>query len=247
MSSHISGKFGQFPYYDIQLGQPQWKTCNVLDFGGNAGNILMHPASTIEPSKYWSLDVSQDAIKLGRQDFPEAHWLFYNRYNFSFNPDGIRNLPLPFRQERFDLILAYSVFTHIALREMKPLVEDLVELLQPGGRLAFSFIDHNYYSWPGEYEGNNFQWRLEHIIERRKFNLNVAEYLERVRQARWCILVDDIDLYIENDNLPDYSPNRGKSFHVYHTAEFMKQLYPDAEIRPPVNREMHHCCIIRKS
>jgi SAM-dependent methyltransferase len=207
----------------------------------------MHPASTIVHRKYWSLDVSRDAVSLGREDFPEAHWVFYNRYNFSFNPEGIRDLPLPFKHERFNLILAYSVFTHIGLKEMKPLVEHLRDLLAPGGRLAFSFIDHAHCSWPEEYAGTNLEWRLEQIIKRRELKLNVAEYLERASGAAWCILADDIDLYIENEDLADYAPNHGKSFHVYHTAGFMRKLYPEAEIRPPVNREMHHCCIIRKA
>jgi len=247
MTTHISGKFGQFSYYDIQLSHPNWQNCTLLDFGGNAGNILKDPNSTIDPRKYSSIDVSEDAIKLGRQEFPDAHWLYYNRYNFSFNPDGIRNLPLPFTHERFDLILAYSVFTHIALKEMAPLVLELVSLLKPGGRLAFSFIDHNYWSWPGEYAGNNLKWRLEKIIERRHINLYVPEYLERARLASWCILVDDVDFYIENEELADYSPNIGRSFHVYHTGDFMRKLYPNAEILKPANNEMQHCCIIRKT
>lgn len=247
MTTHISGKFGQFPYYDIQLRHPDWRTCTVLDFGGNAGNILKDPNSTIDHRRYWSLDVSKDAIDRARHEFPQAHWLYYNRYNFSFNPDGLRNLALPFKDERFDLILAYSVFTHIGLEEMLRLIQELIGLLQPGGRLAFSFIDHNYWSWPGEYDGNNLKWRLEKIIERRNLNLNVQDYVERAKRAAWCILVDDADLYIENEELADYSPNIGMSFHVYHTADFMQKLYPDAEILPPANQEMQHCCVIEKS
>lgn len=245
MTSHISGKFGQFPYYDIQMKHPDWKNSLVLDFGGNAGNILRDPNSTIDPRNYWSVDVSEDGIKLGKQQFPEAHWIHYNRYNFCFNPDGVRNLPLPLANERFDLILAYSVFTHIGLKEMGPIVAQLLGLLRPGGRLAFSFIDHNYWSWPGEYHGNNLKWRLEKIVERRNPKLNISQYLERARPCSWCILVDDVDLYIGNEDLADYSPNIGRAFHVYHAADFMQKLYPQAEILQPANKEMQHCCVIR--
>jgi SAM-dependent methyltransferase len=244
MTTHISAKFGQFQYYDLQLKRPDWKNSTVLDFGGNVGNILKDQNSTIDHCKYWSLDVSKDAIERGRREFPQAHWLYYNRYNFSFNPDGVQNLELPFQEERFDLILAYSVFTHIGLKEMLSLVKDLLRLLRPGGRLAFSFIDHNYWSWPGEYDGNNLKWRLEKIIERGDRNFNVQDYLGRARHAHWCTLVDDVDLYIETEELANYLPNIGKSFHVYHSAEFMQELYPDAEILPPANREMQHCCLM---
>jgi SAM-dependent methyltransferase len=246
MTAHISGKFGQFPYFDIQLGHPDWKNCSVLDFGGNAGNILKDPHSSIDPAKYWSLDVSRNAIEQATHEFPRAHWLYYNRYNFSFNPEGVRDLALPFSDERFDLILAYSVFSHIGLKEMIPLMQDLVRLLQPGGRLAFSFIDHNYCSWPGKYHGNNLQWRLETIIERRNLKLNLQDYLGRAMQASWCLLVDDVDLYIENEELADYSPYIGQSFHVYYTVAFMQMLFPDSEILAPANNEMQHCCVLQK-
>jgi hypothetical protein len=68
-------KFGQFPYYDIQLKHRDWKNSLILDFGGNAGNILSNSNSTIDPRNYWSVDVSEDGIKLGKQKLPEAHWI----------------------------------------------------------------------------------------------------------------------------------------------------------------------------
>jgi len=243
--SHISAKFGQFQYYDEQLDRPDWRNCDVLDFGGNAGNILRHAGTAIDHRKYWSLDVSVDSIEQGQQEYPDAHWIFYDRYNLSFNPDGIRGLPIPLENERFDLILANSVFTHIAPQEMFGLVENLLGLLRAGGRLAFSFIDPNYRSWPDDYDGDNFKWRLDRI-NTLGGRLDVPSYLGRAANAAWFILVDDVDLYIESEQLKNYPPIYGTSFHVYHAAEFMRQAYPEAIIRAPANREMQHCCILAK-
>ena len=243
--SHISAKFGQFKYYDLQLDHPDWKNCDVLDFGGNAGNILKHADGAIDHRKYWSLDVSVDSIAQGQREYPEAHWVFYNRYNLCFNPAGVRGMPIPLACESFDLILANSVFTHIAPKEMFSLVDHLLALLRVGGRLAFSFIEPNYWSWPGEYDGNNFKWRLDRINSLGG-RINVQAYLERVKNAKWFILVDDLDLYIETEQLKPYPSIYGTGFHVYHTAEFMRRAYPEAEIRVPANREMQHCCILTK-
>jgi len=44
---------------------------------------------------------------------------------------------------------------------MFELVNVLQELLTPGGRLAFTFIDPNYYSWQSKFSGNNLEWRLQ--------------------------------------------------------------------------------------
>jgi glycosyltransferase involved in cell wall biosynthesis len=246
MVSHVSGKGGQFQYYDIQLGHPDWKNSKVLDFGGNIGNILRDPQCTIDHRKYWSLDVSEDAIEMARRLYPEGNWLFYDRYNHAFNPRGIRDLPLPFTCERFDLILANSVFTHIALNETLQLVDDLVGLLEPGGRLAFSFIDPNFKSSPAGPAVNNFQYRLDRINAIGDSSVNVAEHLARVKGSSWFILADDADLYVETEDPACDSNYGGKSYHVFHTAQFMGKLYPSAEILEPANGEMQHCCILTK-
>ncbi len=62
-------------------------------------------------------------LNAGKQVYPRAHWIFYNRYNFCFNPTGIRNLALPFGDEEFDHILAYSVFTHTSRAEMNNILK----------------------------------------------------------------------------------------------------------------------------
>ena len=85
----FSNKLGQFTYFSRQVGNPNWSGKEVLDFGGNIGNILRDPNSTIDHERYWCLDVVKDSIELGRKSFPRAHWLFYDRYCFFFNPDGI--------------------------------------------------------------------------------------------------------------------------------------------------------------
>ena len=44
---------------------------------------------------------------------------------------------------------------------MLELVNQFEGLLAHNGALAFTFIDPHYLSWPGQYHGNNLQWRLE--------------------------------------------------------------------------------------
>jgi hypothetical protein len=45
---------------------------------------------------------------------------------------------------KFDIILAFSVFTHTHQKEMLELVEQLRRLLAPRGVLAFTFCDPAY-------------------------------------------------------------------------------------------------------
>ena len=161
--SFISTRVGQFTYFDLCLGMPDWRSKKVLDFGGNIGNLLT-TGSTIDPRNYWCIDVSRDAIEQGRAAHPEAHFVFYDRYNWAFNPTGTEDLPVPDPGPRFDVIVAYSVFTHTNQRETRELVSQLRQLLVPGGTIAFTFIDANYRQsqQPGDgyFDGTNLDWRL---------------------------------------------------------------------------------------
>ncbi len=237
-------RLGQFAYFDRQLGHPDWTGKTVLDFGGNQGNLLLDSNGRIHPCEYYCVDVIEDAIEEGRRQFPDAHWVHYNRYNCSFNPEGLRDVPIPEMGVAFDFILAFSVFTHTTRDEMNDLVAQLRAQLAPGGTLAFSFIDPHHSSWPATYPGNNLRWRLE-SARGTETSIDVAGLLEKGRGAAWCALVDGTELHVESDGIDDL--RQLMSYHVFHTAEFLQQELPDAEILPPVLGEMQGCCLLRRA
>lgn len=241
-----STRFGQFTYFSTQLGDANWHGKNILDFGGNVGNILRDPNSTIDPERYWCLDVDRESVDQGRAAFPRSHWLFYDRYSFFFNPSGRRSVPLPELQQSFSYIVAFSVFTNTSETDMLELVADLKSKLAPGGALAFTFIDPYYTTWGAPRGRNNLQWRLDLETERKHIAADRArEVDEKSKGARWFILVNGGDLYIETEDVRHYRPEEQRTFHVFHTTDYMKTLFPKATILPPVNNEMQHCCVIR--
>ncbi|HKP73844.1 MAG TPA: class I SAM-dependent methyltransferase [Pyrinomonadaceae bacterium] len=244
----FSKKTGQFSYFSQQVGERVWRGKNVLDFGGNIGNILRDPASTIDPERYWCIDVVKDSVERGRASYPQSHWVFYDRYCFFFNSHGVAQLPLPRFKQKFDYIVSFSVFTNTPQTDMLQLVEQLEGNLAKGGVLAFTFIDPNYLPWPWHYKGTTFQWRLEEESKRGLVAAaEIPELMERARHADWFMLVNGNDLYVETEDIKPYEPERQKTCHAFHTEKYMKRLFPHATIRPPVNHEMQHCCIIRKA
>jgi hypothetical protein len=241
----ISRKTGQFAYFAAQLGDGDWSRKDVLDFGGNIGNMLRDPESTIDLRRYWCLDVVEPSIALGRERWPEAHWQFYDRYCFFFNPRGVPRLPLPDLGQSFNVIVAYSVFTNTDRTDMLQLVEQLQALLARGGALAFTYIDPHHRSWR-EDPRDNFRWRLEK--ERGEVSSPKARaMLRRAQGAEWCILVNGEDLYVETEELAHYPVAEQKTHHTFYTTDYLRTLFPQATFRPPVYGESHHCCIIRKS
>lgn len=248
----VSTKTGQFTYFSLQVGESVWRGKKVLDFGGNIGNLLRDPNSTIEPEDYWCIDVDKDSLERGQTFYPKSHWLHYNRYCFFFNPHGVPNLTLPDLDQTFDYIVAYSVFTNTTRTDMLQLVNQLEGLLANNGALAFTFIDPHYLSWPGQYHGNNFQWRLDREKELARergevLDINVLNLTGRAQDADWLLLVNSDDLYIETEDIQPYEPAQQRTCHAFYTEEYMKILFPRATVLPPVNNEMQHCCVIRKA
>jgi SAM-dependent methyltransferase len=259
---HLSSAYGQFPYFDAQLGHPSWRGKTVLDFGGNRGNLLRVPGCPIDESDYWCLDISEPAILEGRQRHPRAHWVFYDRFNFQYNPDGHVGLLIPALPQSFDVIVANSVFTHMPMPEMLDLVSQLRDRLRTSERLAFTFLDPHYdpaahaaYRPPNELArntspqdregavGNNLRWRLR---RRRDFSpqIDVDAMVERGKLALWCTLAND-DLFLEQDG-PAVPPadTCNLLYEVFYTPEYLRMLFPDAEILPPVSPSRQHCCIL---
>lgn len=237
---------GQFSYFSQQVGEPMWRGKNVLDFGGNIGNILRDPLSTIDQERYWCLDVDKASLEKGRKAYSKAHWIFYNRYCFFFNPNGVPHLPLPDMKQDFDYVIAFSVFTNTTESDMLELVGQLEGALARNGTLAFTFIDPYYFPWPGRYKGNNLQWRLE--LERERGNISAAEVeslAKSAQHANWFILVNGGDLYIESEDIKPCEPKRQRTCHAFHTEGYMKKLFPHAIVLPPVDNQMQHCCVIR--
>jgi SAM-dependent methyltransferase len=226
-------KSTQFAYFDEQLDHPDWTGKLVLDFGGNKGNLLHDPSCVISPANYYCLDVIGDAIEEGRRTFPEAHWQHYDRYNRSFNPDGVRDLPVPDPGLSFDFILAYSVFTHTTFEEMKDLVAQLETLLAPGGTLAFTFIDPHWRS--------NLEWRL-----RRSHAPDAGSLVAAAATADWCSLVNGTELYVNSNGPWNVNSEACATYNVYYTESFLRRQFPRAAVRPPGTGEMQHCAILRK-
>ena len=239
------GNTGHFAYFDEQLDYPSWNGKTVLDFGGNTGGMLLSPGCKIKPENYYCMDVLGEALERGRQRFPRAHWIHFNRYNCSFNPDGINDLRIPDMGVEFDFILAYSVFTHTTREEMKDLVRQLQTRLAPGGTLAFTFIDPQFNAWPETYDGNNLRWRLERSQEMNP-EIDVEGMLEQSRDAPWCALVDGKKLFINDNGVWNNETEICMTYNVFYTAAFLQREFPGAQIRRPVQSDMQHCCIMQR-
>lgn len=252
MATFISTRTGQFAYFDRQLGEPSWAGKRVLDFGGNAGNILLDPACRIEPANYWCIDVSRDSITMGKERHPQGNFIFYDRYNFEYNPTGEIGLPIPDPGVRFDFILGWGVVPHVSKAEMFDLIGQLMPLLADGGKAAFSFIDPWWTPSEGwgirekEFPGlSNLHWRLA-ARQKGHPELDVARMLARASEATltWTTQVNEDELIFDPDDDGLSAGKTPRYYITFCTPDYMRELFPKGRILEPVRPERLHCLVI---
>ena len=202
---------------------------------------------------YWCMDSHKPVIDKGKKIYPQANFVHYDRYSSEFNPQGTRSLAIPREDAPFDLILAFSVFTHIHQVELLELVAQLRDMLNPGGLLAFTFTDASYnrqLSDPTLQYDTGIRHQLE--TNRRHYpnltNQQLAHMVDTAGQAPWCLLIED-QLHPEPGEHLSHQNRRGvagESYCVYYSAAYMAKLLPDAKIFPPVAPEWQYCCVLNK-
>ena len=238
----VSTRFTQFPYFDAALGRPVWKGRKVLDFGGNVGTFLKSAGDRVDQEDYWCIDLNPAVIEQGRQTYPRAHFVHFNRYSPQYNPHGIRRLRIPnCGGVKFDYILAFSVFTHVDEKEMLELIAALRRMLSPDGVLAFTFLDPQY----DRSLSDRSLPRGSDVV----YNLGPRRHEPTLRKARWFVLLDK-QIYLEPGDALCHQTRRGKpfeSFVSFFTTGYMQSLFPDGTIHAPSQSEWQHCCVLRKS
>jgi SAM-dependent methyltransferase len=98
---------------------------SILDFGCGCGRVVRHWGGL--HAQIFGTDVNERAIAWCRRN------LSHGRF-FANDPAP----PLPFESEKFDLVYALSVFTHLPTAMQRPWLEELLRVTARGGYLIFS-------------------------------------------------------------------------------------------------------------
>lgn len=132
----------QIPTYDYFKGFLT-PGASVLDYGCSHGNLLRYDTDrTIDHKSYVGVDVDIFALEKAKFDFPEASFVDSVRRNPVYNPHGFNVFP-DMGNRKFDFILAYSVFSHATLDDIKETLAWMRPHLTPGGRIIASVCDIN--------------------------------------------------------------------------------------------------------
>jgi SAM-dependent methyltransferase len=111
-----------------------------FDFGGSTGRVFRHFAFQSDAWDVWSSDFKINSVEWNLRHFPTTIKILLNNCHPS--------LPLP--DNYFDLVTAYSVFTHINEPEIAWLLE-LRRILKVGGIACISIHDEETWRNPHPY------------------------------------------------------------------------------------------------
>jgi SAM-dependent methyltransferase len=113
--THVKG-------YCTALGMPLNQRSNVLDFGVGWGRILRFFLKDVDEGNLFGVDVDPNILEICRKTgLPGV---------FSqVGPTG----PMNFDDESFNLVYAYSVFSHLSEEVHLRWIEEISRILKPGG------------------------------------------------------------------------------------------------------------------
>jgi SAM-dependent methyltransferase len=106
----------------------------LLDFGCGCGRVLRH-WSHLERTRVCGCDV-------------DARMISWCRENLRFAEVAVNSTspPLPYAGSTFDLVYAFSVFTHLTEESQYAWIRECGRALQPGGYLLISTLGEHYAS-----------------------------------------------------------------------------------------------------
>jgi ubiquinone/menaquinone biosynthesis C-methylase UbiE len=118
----------------------------ILDYGGNAGNILVDGLDyyNLQQSQYTCLDVDNDALNQGSKLYPHANWIKHNAFSPAYHQQGQHNCKFPFPDQTFDYIFGYSIHSHTTLEALLFDLTEMYRVCKPNGIIATTVVDADF-------------------------------------------------------------------------------------------------------
>lgn len=197
--NQVIGTEKQYSVFDYYVETPG----SVLDIGGNAGNLLFYDNQKI--IKYSCVDVSKDAIELGKKMFPESNFYYYNRLNEYYNPNGNKNEEFP-KIESHDYVFINSVFTSSSFDDMIYIIEQSLKIAKK--KIIFSVFDYKNEDLKNKFKIDSLIKESDISYTAKKIKFHNIELLKKCLEEKFNIKVEVINpCKIDNNFVVFYIEN----------------------------------------
>lgn len=152
----------------------------VLDFGCGSGRLAHALSRDLDLSAYVGIDIVEELLDYATMKCPDS-------YKFAIN----HSLSIPIEGLKFDYAFGFSIYTHLLQTEIMLYSQQIFDLLKPGGRFVYSFLElenhwdifeascnqHKYHSRPFPHL-NMFLDRNQITIIAEKCGYTVRQFIE---------------------------------------------------------------------
>jgi SAM-dependent methyltransferase len=125
---------------------------SLLDVGSGPGRLAIGILERVgEIRKYRGVDVDENSIRWAQHYItpraPKFQFLHIDVENTRYNPSGSHRdfeFTFPFADEEFDIVILYSVFTHMLTEGIRAYLEEFQRMLRPDGKIFLTaFIEED--------------------------------------------------------------------------------------------------------
>jgi len=134
--------YSEIKQYAARLGQTLTHNSRILDFGCGWGRIIRFFLKDVSANNLYGIDVDPQMIDICLETVK------YGNYSTVQSQP-----PSQFADESFDIIYAYSVFSHLAEPVHIKWVEEFSRILKPGGILFATTQGRNFIEFCGSLRG----------------------------------------------------------------------------------------------
>lgn len=184
----------------------------VLDFGGRTGDLLLASNGLIREENYTNIEIIEEYCIQGKKKFPKADWIFYNKFNQTYNQEGQPRESFPTIKRKIDVICSFNVFQYLSLNELKETLE-YFKKLDPYMIIANLYSKHSYKA-------------LEYITKKRidKFGhcIDIFQYKED-ENVKFFYLLNNHSVLINEYELKLSSENAINSMISFYNINFLEK------------------------
>ena len=192
----------------------------VIDWGCNHGNMLKYKECDFE---YIGIDVDKQLIDENKKTWPQHEWIHLDAHNHQYNPLGGNE----WIDLDADLVLMFSIFTHMSISEMKKYIQKI----KPP--LLSTFIPSN-----------------NEVMLRRALNYRLShrpDVFDQVYNKDYAYIVstpEDAMVYTGIEEMPKL--NNAWYFLVVHHPDYISQFGDVIETKYETGIESTQHCLYRK-
>lgn len=136
-------------------GRPVGDSTRVLDFGCGWGRMLRLFLNRVDSRNLHGVDVRAESVAMARRINP------FSRFTAV---DGLP--PAPFADGAFDLVIAYSVFSHLGEVASRAWIREIARVLEPGGLAIVTTQGREFLDFVESLTSRAARWRLRLMLAR---------------------------------------------------------------------------------